>query len=585
MKSRTGRTRFAAVAFLVVVLAAAAVLVLVEPVNTGGETQSEPSTITNYSVDMVVAQDGTLTVDEQITVSFPIPRRGIFRIFDTQNSRGRDFPIESLSVTRDGQPEQWVWNDSAYGTSTARIGNENIWLDPGEYTYGLSWTTSNVLEPYEFPEGEKDPESTMFFWQAIGSGWPMPILAADVSVELPAPPTSVDCRIGDDIACDAARDGARLAIDVGALNPNEPVTILAAMDADEVPANSGPSELVWLAVLTGLVGLGLGLAGFASTRERAPGFPVLYEPPAGVRPAVGVRVLDERPSSEELQATLFDLGARGLVRISPSDQAAARGENGDRWEVSLVGDPAGGQCEGWEVKTLSRLGLRSVGDSFTVSKTVKAGKKIAKAKESLEAGAAVAAAPYVATSAAGSVVALMGWVCALGLVVMAGFWLFGGFEFPLWLVTGLLGFTIPASVVATDVGRRSKRTEAGREVWSRTGGFARFLGTDSSESRFDAAAHLDWFPRYLPWALALGVTDEWASRYEAQGVEIPSVPYLYGWGYTMGYGRAFSDFNHSFSASIASASAAYAASQASSGSGGGGGFSGGGGGGGGGGSW
>ncbi len=576
MKSRTRGTRVAAGAFIIVVLAAAAVMVFVDPVNTGGETPSEPSTITDYGVDMVVDGDGTLTANEDITVSFPITRRGIFRIFDTQNARGRDLPIESLSVTRDGQPENWVWNDSAYGTETARIGNEDVFLPPGEYTYGLRWTTSDVLEPYESFDGETDPDRTMFYWQPIGSGWPMPILAADFTIELASAPSSVECRIGDDLPCDAVVDGNLVSADLGSLDPNEPVTVLAAFPADEVPATGASSEAWWLAVLTGILGLGLGALGLASTRERKPGFPVLYEPPPGVRPSVGVRVLDERPSSEELQATLFDLGDRRIVRIVPE---------GESWRIELVGDPASGQCDDWEVKTLSKLGLRTVGDTFTVSRTVKAGKKIAKAKETLEAGAAVAASPYVTRSGIGSLVAVLGWVAGVALVVMAGFWLFGGVGFPLWLVTLVAGFAVPASVVATDVGRSTVRTESGRDIWSRTGGFARFLGTDSSESRFDAAAHLDWFPHYLPWALALGVSEEWARRYEAQGVEVPEVPYVYGWGYGMGHHRGFSDFSNSFSASIASASAAYAASQASSGGGGGGGFSGGGGGGGGGGSW
>ncbi|MGI9578239.1 MAG: DUF2207 domain-containing protein [Microthrixaceae bacterium] len=575
MKSRTSGTRFAAVAFSIVVLGATALLVFVDPINTGGDTPSEPSTITNYSVDMVVDSDGKLTANEDITVSFPIARRGIFRIFDTQNVRGRDFPIESLSVTKDGQPENWVWNDSAYGTATARIGNENIYLNPGEYTYGLTWTTDDVLEPYETVDGETDPEQTMFFWQPIGSGWPMPILDSEFSIQLPAEPTSVECRIGDDLPCDVRIDGDVVSATIGSLNPNEPVTVLAAFPADQVPANGDQSELWWLAVITGMAGLTLGSLGVAATRERAPGFPVLYEPPAGIRPAVGVRVLDERPSSEELQATLFDLGARGIVNIAP---------DGEKWTINLVGDPANGRCEDWEVKTLSKLGLRTVGDSFTVSKTVGAGKKISKAKETLEGGATVAASPYIARSGVGGAVAILGWLTGVGLVVMAGFWLFGGVDFPLWLISGLAGFAIPASIVATDVGRSTTRTESGRDVWSRTGGFARFLTTDSSESRFDAAAHLDWFPRYLPWALALGVSEEWAKRYEAQGVDLPAVPYVYGWGYGMGYGHGYRSFSDSFSSSISSASAAYAASQSSSG-GGGGGFSGGGGGGGGGGSW
>jgi uncharacterized membrane protein len=141
-------------------------------------------------------------------------------------------------------------------------------------------------------------------------------------------------------------------------------------------------------------------------------------------------------------------------------------------------------------------------------------------------------------------------------------------------------------VLAVDSGRSTTRTATGRDVWSRTGGFARFLSTDSSESRFDAAAHLDWYPKYLPWAIALGVGEEWARRYQVQGITEPEVPYVVGWGYGHGtHHDGFSGFHDSFNGAISAASATYAASQSSSSSGGGG-FSGGsGGGGGGGGSW
>lgn len=575
MKARTRGRRVGAVAFSVLVVLAAAVAVLVDPIDTSGGSQEEDvADITTYDVDMTLDAEGTLEAEETITVSYPVPRRGIFRIFDTEDPR-RDLehPIENLEVTREGQPEPWTWQDSAPGTETARIGREDVYLDPGEYTYGLDWQTTGVLEPSVI-DGEEDPDTTVFWWDVIGSGWQMPIADANIRLELPAEPTSVECVIGESTACDPFVDGTTLTLDAGSLDPFEPVTLRVGLPSEVIAPNEEPGTGVLWMTLAGLLGVGLGFLGVRATREREPGFPVLYEPPAGVRPSVGVRVLDEKASDDELQATLFDLGDRGVTRISPE---------GDRWRIDLIGDRIHSRCEQWEVTMLSRLGLRSVGDSFTVSRSKSAGKLIAKAKDALETGAAVAAGPYLARSGIGSSLRVLAWLAWVAVVVMAGFSLFGGVEFWPWIVVFLAGFAAASSVNATDVGTTTVRTRAGRDIWSRTGGFARFLSTDSSESRFDAAAHLDWFPHYLPWAVALGVSDEWAKRYQAQGVDPPEVPYLYGWGWGYGYGRGFSDFNDSFAGAITAASAAYAASQASSG---GGGFSGGsGGGGGGGGSW
>lgn len=574
MKSRTRSRRAAAVAFSLLALAAAGVALFVNPISGGGDRSTDVASIETYDVEMTLERDGRLHAVETIVVTYPVSRRGIFRIFDTGDPRRDiDHPVEGLTVTRDGLTENWEWVESAVGTETARIGRAEMPLPPGTYTYVLTWTTSDVLEP-DVTDG-LNPDTTLWWWDVIGSGWQMPIGAVNATVALPAAPTSVECVMGESTPCEPTTDGSVVRLSTGSLGPFEPITMRVGMPSSEVPPNEAPGDNLILALLAGLVGAALGLVGLRLTHERAPGFPVLYEPPFGVQPAVGARVLDEKASDEELQATLFDLGDRGVVRISPS---------GKNWTIEVVGDPQAAGLEGWEMSMLNRLGLSAVGDTFLVSKSKRAGKRIHSAKEALEAGVKGATQPYLKPSGLGSLMRILAWLALAGTIAMAGFSLFGGIDFPLALIVGVGAFAVFGSVNATDVGASSKRTEAGRDVWSRTGGFTRFLATDSSESRFDAAAHLDWFPHYLPWAVALGVSEEWAKRYEAQGVAPPEVGYLYGWGAGYGYGHRFSDFNNSFNGAITSASAAYAASQSSSG--GGGGFSGGsGGGGGGGGSW
>ncbi|MFV0316116.1 MAG: DUF2207 domain-containing protein [Microthrixaceae bacterium] len=576
LRSRTRSRRYAAVAFCLLVVGAAVVAIVMKPIQSGGETSRDVASIDSYSVDMTLAADGRLKATETIVVTYPVSRRGIFRIFDTADPRRDiDHPVEGLSVTRDGAPEYYQWVESAVGTETARIGRENVPLPPGTYTYVLNWSTEGVLEPSVIG-GRDDPRTTLWWWDLIGSGWQMPIGSVDATVALPAAPTSVECVIGDNTPCDPTVDGTSLRLSTGALSPFEPVTVRIGMPSSEVPPNQVPGDNLILAVIAGLLGAGLGLWGLRATHEPRPGFPVVYEPPPGVTPAVGVRVLDEKKSDDEFQATLFDLGERGVLRIAPS---------GEKWAIEVVGDPGGAGLSSWELLMLGQLGLRGVGDVFVVSRSKSAGKSIHEARSTVDSGAKQGTIPYLRPSAVGTLMRMLAWLALAGVLAMAGANLFAGIDFPLWLVVGVAAFAVFGSVNATDAGASSKRTEAGRDAWSRVGGFARFLGTDSSESRFDAAANLDWFPRYLPWAVALGVSEEWAQRYEAQGVAPPEVGYLYGWGYGYGYSaHSFRSFSDSFNSAITSASAAYTASQSSSR--GGGGFSGGsGGGGGGGGSW
>jgi uncharacterized membrane protein len=249
----------------------------------------------------------------------------------------------------------------------------------------------------------------------------------------------------------------------------------------------------------------------------------------------------------------------------------------------MVADPATAPQWPAETALLQALGLTHQGATFVVAANKGSGETVGDAKRALRAGVAAAAGEYLAASRAGWLAWLLGWASTIAVLVMVGVYFFGDEGWVWWpLLIGTGVFSLIALGMMFDPGVATTRTETGRDVWSRTGGFARFLTTDSSESRFEAAKHLDWYPRYLAWALALGSADAWAQRYESQGVALPVVPWIF-WS---GTGQSFSmnRMNDSFNGAIASASAAYAASQASSG--GGGGFSGGsGGGGGGGGSW
>ena len=69
--------------------------------------QPDTASITTYRADMDLAQDGTLTTTEDLTVQMPPGKHGIFRIFDTADPRRRDVdhPISGVVVTRDGQDE------------------------------------------------------------------------------------------------------------------------------------------------------------------------------------------------------------------------------------------------------------------------------------------------------------------------------------------------------------------------------------------------------------------------------------------------------------------------------------------------
>ncbi len=555
----------------VLLVAAVAAVWFVPPIPP--EQATDTASISTYDAAMELSREGELVTVETIAVQMPGGKRGIFRIFDTADPRRANVthPVEVDLVERDGQPEPYTHTDGVDGTDTIRIGSESVYLDPGPHTYRIVSSTADVFEPGE-------PGETLWWWDVVGAGWQMSIGEASVVVSLPAEPLRAECVRGDDEPCTASFEGTSLQVRTGARDPFTPVTVRVAFDEDDVATpipGSADRDLLW-SLVAGAIALGLALLLWRRTREPEPGFPVLFEPPFMVPPALGVRVLDEQDSSADLQATLFDLAERGVLTLVGDDET---------WRVEVVQPLEAEHLHPLEQVLLAGLGLHQVGDVFVVSSTESSGRKVATARASLRAQVAASASGYLRSSAAGLAALVLGWICLAASLFMVGRYFFddGWVRWP--LLVGTATFAIAAAGTMFHAGITTVRTPDGRDLWSRTGGFARFLTTDSSEARFDAAAHMDWYPRYLAWAVALGSADEWARRYEAQGVSVPDVP----WVVWMGTGPRFSagSMSRSFDSAISSASAAYAASQAAqASSGGGGGFSGGsGGGGGGGGSW
>ena len=88
----------------------------------------------------------------------PFGKHGIFRIFDTRDERrnGVEHPVEQLTVTRDGQPEPYSWDDAPSGQQSLRIGSAGVTLEQGTPTYVITSVTTNTLE--------RGPGGTVRWW-------------------------------------------------------------------------------------------------------------------------------------------------------------------------------------------------------------------------------------------------------------------------------------------------------------------------------------------------------------------------------------------------------------------------------------
>ena len=568
--------------------------------------QSDDSAkIQTYKAVFDVAKDGRTQVTETLQVEFPESKHGIFRFFDTwdaPNPKARLIPT-NISVTRDGMVEPWELLTQDRGRfKVVKIGSPIVTMT-GVHTYKISYQVEGALIA-----GGKQARS-LFYWDLIPGGWAMPIAKADLRVNLPAELSGERCIAGTGkyFACSIEADSATsLRVQASDLAPFVPVTVQAGVDiaTPSVATKPWPSHLdplfgksVPVAFVVGLLALASGLAGLWLVRarsEKEPPFPLSYAPPEGISPGQAAYLLEEVLPTRAFIGSLLYAAERGAITMT---------QDGEKLVISTVGD--GSAWDQLDVPTqgiAAMLSLKKEGATFTLDpKSAVASGKMQDAirafrgrvenwgKEAQLIGPSrlgvhgpwLLLATFVLTAA---LLLFAPWNMALLGLVPGMFWVFG------------TGIGAP--------GGNTKRTPAGRDLWSQVGGFKRVLATPSAEDRFDFSGRNELYSAYIPWAVAFDCAKEWAAKYEAEIGAPPPPPYYIGGDNTgastalaSGTSLGFLDsMTSSFDSAASAAISNYSAGSSSfgigsssgggGGGGGGGGFrGGGGGGGGGGGSW
>lgn len=138
--------------------------------------------ILDYHSDITVLENAGMQVTENITVRAEGNniKRGIYRDFPTtyRDNYGNKYKVgfEIKQVRRDGNPEPYHTQDQSNGIRIY-IGDQNTFLEPGEYTYSITYTTSRQLGYFE--------QHDELYWNVTGNGWNFIIERASASVKLP----------------------------------------------------------------------------------------------------------------------------------------------------------------------------------------------------------------------------------------------------------------------------------------------------------------------------------------------------------------------------------------------------------------
>ncbi len=555
----------------------------------GGPAATDTTTITRYLADFTVDDDGDLTVTETLTVHFPDSgKHGIFRFFDRADpsaTHARRDPHD-ISVTMDGAPVPVDRTTESSGRYVvARIGDPDVTVQPGDHTYVIRYGIDGVLEP------GTDGAQTQFYWNLIPGGWAQEIDRAVLTVHLPAPAQQpLQCAVGAGATsgCQPPTEGSRsFEVRANNLPPRTPVTVKVGLPIPTPPAGTtvpwsarwdpvlGDSVLPLVVVLLLAAASGaLGAVLAHSAHERTPPYPLQYAPPDGIGPAEGTYVVTERIDDQAFVASLLWAAQQGAIDLT---------REGDTWTITdKAGDAGWAKVDPVTASVAPLLG--GPGGTFRASRgDVTSGQILQSRIAAFEAETREWGKQngYLTSAGLGALGTLLTIGAIFGVVA------FGIFNWLGMSITALIpgAFALAALPLLLPTSR-TKRTAAGRDLWSRLGGFRRVLSTPSSQERFDFSGRQELYTAYIPWAVAFGCADEWADKYRTEVGADPPVPSYFA-GYYAGAltGSSVNQMVGDFSSTVASSITAYQATQSHS-SGGGGGFSGGGGGGGGGGgSW
>jgi len=613
--------------------------------------------ILSFDSDITVNSDGSLDVVETIVVNAEGQqiRRGIFRDFPTRykdrfnNNVVVDFDV--VAVTRNGEPERYALEAMRNGVRI-RIGNANVMLPRGEHTYRISYRTNRQLGFFDdFDELYWNVTGTG--WQfTIESAAANVTLPAGAEVLRKAAFTGRTGERGTDYRPVAGPDGPGWQT-TRALRPGEGLTIAVSWPAGIIAAPGFTDRLRWFVrdnrtTGTALLGTLAVLAYyFAMWRrygrdpEAGPVIP-RFEPPKGLSPAACRFIRLMNYDRKAFSAALMHMAVKGYLLIE---------ESGKKFTLTRQREP--GRLEGLSggERRIAKH-LTETRDTVVIKHENNALLRgaIKKLRGSLEAeyelatfkrntgfiviGLVLSAGVAVASDAffLGVIVALVA-----AALTFAGFHLWGDDADPSFKVIPFRSlpavgsaadflkllfffavvFASSSGAILTQISIKpfmiacfallgaantlfffllKRPTNAGKQLMNEIEGFRMYLKT-AEENRLQflhpPEKTPELFERFLPYAIALDVENEWADKFAAVLAAASREPGQAG-GYEPRWYRSsrslsvkrIGSVGTSLGGVVAAAARPPGSSSGSGGfSGGGGGFSGGGGGGGGGGGW
>jgi len=547
--------------------------------------------IEEFDAHVEIQSDGGLRVTETITAFFSVPKHGIYRTIPIHyNVAYHQYSLRFrlLSVTdADGAERQAKLSKDGF-SQRIRIGRSDVKVR-GAQVYKITY------EVYRAILHEQD--RTVLRWNATGNEWGVPINQSTVTVGLPMPLSD------DSVAYDAwtgaygatAKDYTSGRVDdstiefrTGNLRPREGITIEVSMPESAVSQVGLLRRLGWIIGDNLAYGVFLVVLAACWTYWQKRGrdehgmgsIVVQYEAPDTLGPAEVGTIADETVHMHDISSAIIDLAVRGYIEIEDISEKKFL-HTAEDFRFKKKKDPYGlrqheemlfkGIFNGGSEKKLSDL-------KFEFHKT------ISEVKSEIYRG--LTASGYFAgnPSHVRQGFAIIGILIAAAMFAGVGFLQFATIG-TVYVAPIIVGGILSVATIVLFARVIPRKTREGRIAWEKIKGLEEYLRR-AEQRELEKQEAQGVFERLLPYAIALGLTDRWATAFEGIYTEPPN---WYRSRYDGGFSTIY--FVHSLNSSVHAMNTALPAQPRSSGGGGssggfsGGGFSGGGFGGGGGGSW
>ncbi len=607
--------------------------------------------ILKFHSRIVVNPDATMTVTETITVNCARQeiKRGIIREFPTtyRDRYGNNVRVgfQVQEVLRDGRTEPYRLEAAANGQKIY-IGKKDLYLRPGVYTYTIRYDTDRQLGYFQdFDELYWNVTGNGWTFP-IDAAEAVVVLPDGADILQHAAYTGPFGAKDQDFRVSYDRFGNIVFTTTRGLAPKEGLTIAVAWPKGLVREPTGAEKtayffkdnlssllgLIWLAIVLGYYLVVWNRVG--RDPEKGPVIP-LFEPPQGFSPAATRFLMRMGFDNKAFAAAVVDMAVKGYLTIEESDgDYSLHKRSGNDASLSRGERRLGGSLFALE----SAVEMKN--KNHTIIKAAREALKDTLTRELtkiyfftnfnylvpgvvltvLALGSIILVAPFRAESAFSSLwLSIWSVGCyALGLQVIRSWQGAGGglgktlgalgislFSLPFFggLLIGTFFFarsvSYSAAFIFISIGLANAvffhllkaPTLKGRQVMDQIDGFKMYLSVAEQERLeilHPPEKTPELFEKYLPYALALDVENEWSEQFadvlaKAEEDGHPYHPPWYSgrsWD-TLGASGFTDTLGSAFAAAIASSATAPGSSSGS----GGGGFSGGGGGGGGGGGW